>query len=133
MSVRILILAACIAAGPASAGCSISDIQGTWSAYSVGAQDGASYWIKCAITVESDGRIAEGSSSCSDMYNNRTKLAGGMKLKDASLCTYEGSVTLVADDEVDKISEVTLAPDHDMASGVGISPTDGFSFSLVRN
>ena len=133
MNIRVLTLAACVAAGPAFAGCSQSDIQGSWNAYSVGAQEGVSYWIKCSITVESDGKIAESSSACTDMNDNRSKLAVAIKLKNASLCTYGGSVTLVADDEVDTISEVTLAGDHNIAFGVGISPSDGFSFNLVRN
>jgi hypothetical protein len=133
MDIRILTFAACLIAGPAFASCSQSDIAGMWNAYSVGATDGTSYWVKCSFTVESNGTIAEGSSSCVTNGGASSKLSGSIRVKSASECTFSGSIKIIADSEVDEISEVTLNRDHNSASGVGISPVNGFSFTLVRN
>jgi hypothetical protein len=89
--------------------------------------------VKCAITIEGNGDIAEGSTSCADSFGDHSKMSGSLKLKASSKCTYDGTVKLTLDGEKDKISEITLNRDHNSASGGGVSPDNGFSFTLVRN
>jgi hypothetical protein len=94
---------------------------------------GTAYWIKCAVAVENNGTIAQGSTSCIDSTSDKSKLMGKVSLKSASLCTYSGSVTYIGDSLVFRITEAKLSRDHDTAAGVGIFKGAGVTLDMIRN
>lgn len=119
-----------IASQPVMASCTKGSPAGKWGAYSVGdGQSTGPYWVKCNLAIAAGGSIG---GSCSDSSGNSTQVTGSLSLLNASHCTYKGSVRYKSNGVVSNVTQATLAPNHDTASGVGTFSGGAFVFNMVR-
>ena len=117
---------------PAFADCAQSDAAGSWTAYSVGVNKGQTFWLKCALTIEQTGTIAEKSSQCVDSAGASTKVGGSVKLEYKDSCTYTGVIKYEAIGESSFIDQATLSVNNQMVEGVGKFKDQPVSLSMVR-
>ena len=123
-------LSALATASPADAACTQAQAAGTWAAYSVGAQSGSVYWIKCTLTIKTNGAFSAG--SCIQSNGASSPASGTVKLTNAANCTYSGSITFTADGVTSTVNQATLSQSKELVDGVGTFLGGGFAFNMVR-
>lgn len=126
-----VLVAALLTAAPgiAHANCTQPDVAGTWQAYAISASNAGAYWVRCRVSINASGNVAN--SPCTDSNGGKGTLTNGtVQLKDPNSCTFTGKFTLGG--TVNTIRHATMALDKISVEGVGTFPGGIFSVSLTK-
>jgi hypothetical protein len=114
----------------AEAVCARSDLQGSWDAYSVGADNRDPFWTRCTVRFAASGNIR--SASCRDDDGEASTLAGTLRVRNN--CRANGTVTEeFSGGSIDCSIRSTLSPAKDVVAGVGECDEGTiFTFSMIK-
>ena len=116
----------------AGAACTQNFLAGKWSVYVQGAGS-SSAAIACNVVISSTGALSA-SSACASTNGLSSPVRGSIKLLNANICDYSGTVTLTAFALKEQFLRSTLAPDRSVLSGVGYEASTkvGYVFTMIR-
>jgi len=116
----------------AGAVCSQRELAGTWASYAVGANVRGDYWLQCTLRIDDRGKFTAASSNCVASSGLQSPAEGSLTVANLKFCSFKGMIELTKGTAANVINHATLAPDKNMAGGIGTFEGSGFSFNLVR-
>ena len=123
-------LALTITAASADATCIQANAAGTWAAYSAGAAKGTYYWFKCALTIDTAGKITVG--LCAESNGLASPITGHVRLTAPADCTFVGALDFTKFKEKATVDQATLSLDKQAVLGVGSVLTNKFTFNMLK-
>jgi hypothetical protein len=123
-------LALAITASPADATCVQGNAAGTWAAYSAGTTKGTYYWFKCALTINTAGKITTG--SCTESNGLASPITGSVHLTVPADCTFTGTLDFTKFKEKATVDQATLSLDKQAVLGIGSILTNKFTFNMLK-
>lgn len=120
---------------PAAASCTLANIAGTWSTYSVAqASNGALDWEGCTLTITNKGGFSTSNSQCVDSFGNKAPALGQFNLVNPAICNFGGTMSFPKFGVSITIRAMTLSLDHMTTSGIGGGAQFGgvFVFNMVK-
>ena len=134
MKVAACVFAVCLVTfcmvSPSLAGCSLSNLQGSWTAY----LDFGGAWLYCDLVIKAKGVVGTG-TTCTDYTGAKWAIKGG-SLKITQACTITGQIKVnstAAGDVTVTVDRGTLAIDKQSAALVGHNSVEQyFSMEAVK-
>src|SRR5262249_1514986 len=115
---------------PAGAACTQANAAGIWAAYSSGTTAGNVYWFRCAMTINTAGKITGG--SCAESNGQASPIGGSIRLTAPAACTYKADLTFSKFGQTATIDQATLSLDKEAVLGVGTFLNTKFTFNMLK-
>jgi hypothetical protein len=124
------VLTLAMTASSANATCVQANAAGTWAAYSAGTTAGAYYWFKCALTINTAGKITAG--SCTESNGLASPITGNVRLTVPANCTFVGALDFTKFKQTATVNQATLSLDKLTVLGIGSVAKNKFTFNMLK-